>query len=66
MRRRAAEDELNRPPMRHAILALSLLMLSAMPLAAALAQESCPNVCPEGTVWSNETGKCEPYKPLMV
>lgn len=50
--------------MRHAVLALAILMQASLPLARA--QEGCPNTCPEGTVRSQETGKCEPYKPLMV
>jgi hypothetical protein len=48
------------------ILALSILMQIVLPVASAIAQEGCPNICPEGMVWSHETGKCEPYKPLIV
>jgi hypothetical protein len=51
--------------MRQAILSLAFL-LSALIAASAEEQNGWPNRCPEGTVWSFETGKCEPFKPLMA
>lgn len=52
--------------MRHIIIVFSIVLQSAIATAPALAEETCPNSCPEGEVRSNETGKCEPYKPMMV
>jgi len=53
-------------PMRTIILVSSILLQATVAAAPAFAQGTCPNTCPEGEVRSNETGKCEPYKPLMV
>ena len=52
--------------MRQAFLIVVLFLLAAPLVALAQSGQSCPNVCPEGTILSDETGKCEPYKPLMV
>lgn len=51
--------------MRITIVAV-MVFTQAMLAFPALAQEGCPNRCPEGTVWSFETNRCEAYKPLMV
>lgn len=53
--------------MRSLILAFSIF-LQAVVAVPVLAQQggACPNTCPKGEVRSLETGKCEPYKPLMV
>ena len=52
--------------MRHTILVFSILLQVGLAAAPAFAQGTCPNTCPDGEVRSNEPGKCEPYKPLMV
>lgn len=49
--------------MNKAILCLTLL-LQALAAAPALAQEACPDTCPEGYVRSVETGKCVPIAPI--
>lgn len=51
--------------MRSSFLMLALV-LSALATASAEERNGCPNRCPDGTVWSFETGKCEPFKPVMV
>lgn len=52
--------------MRNTLIAVSIF-IHALVLAPAFAQEKgCPNRCPEGTIWSFETNKCETYKPMMV
>lgn len=51
--------------MRLAVLALAILLQFEAVLPA-LAQQGCPNTCPDGMVRSPETGKCEPFKPMMV
>lgn len=52
--------------MRRLMLAMIVALQTGLAIGPALAQEGCPNSCPEGQVRSIETGKCEPYKPLMV
>lgn len=47
--------------MRLIILA-TVLLLQAAP---ALAQEGCPNTCPEGFVRSVQTGECVPIMPIV-
>lgn len=55
-----------RDKMRRLMLAMIVALQTGLAIGPALAQEGCPNSCPEGQVRSIETGKCEPYKPLMV
>lgn len=51
--------------MRNTVIA-ALVFTHAMLAFPALAQQGCPVRCPEGTVWSYETNKCEAFKPMMV
>ena len=47
--------------MRLTVLSLALL-LQAAPV---LAQQGCPNTCPDGYVRSVQTGKCVPITPMV-
>jgi len=47
-------------------LTLSLfLLLQTAAILPALAQEGCPNTCPEGQIRSVETGECEVIRPMV-
>lgn len=52
--------------MRRLIFVMIVAFQTVLAIGPVLAQEGCPNSCPEGQVRSIETGKCEPYKPMMV
>ena len=47
--------------MRRTVLVLVLLLQAA----PALAQQACPNTCPEGQIRSVQTGKCVPITPMV-
>lgn len=52
--------------MRCTILIVALLLQAAPSPVHSQSGGSCPNTCPDGMIRSDETGECEPYKPLMV
>ncbi len=41
------------------------LLIEAGALAPALAQEGCPNTCPDGYIRSVQTGECVPITPMV-
>lgn len=51
--------------MRRAMLIAAILLQAVTLAVPALAQQTCPDTCPDGMIRNTDTGKCEPYTPMV-